>query len=131
MIIFQYTEELGDDGLPIKRFDLNQDEEIKYQTLVCNVKQDQAFKKMHKLFKELVEQPHDESLLVLSNMEMSEVRWGILLKEYPEVRSLIEEHLHEFESESKFDFICLINNLMSVNFQVSVLYMHVNWLAEC
>ena len=132
----QYTEELDADGNLIKNSNLSSRNKDEFFLLEERVKQAEAVRKVHQQFRQLIEEKNmhsmilqtdtrdsskHKSLLVFHNYEMNDLKWGMLMQQYPASHEDILEFTNTFRSCFVFDYLGIYDNLFAFGMQVKIL----------
>ena len=103
------------------------------------MKHAEAVRKVHQKFQQLIEEmnmhsmiqqtmqrlqidtrdcPKQKALLVFHNYEMNDLKWGILLRQYPAMQEDIFEFTNTFRSHFVVDFLGIYDNFYAFCMQV-------------
>ena len=103
------------------------------------MKHAEAVRKVHQKFQQLIEEmnmhsmiqqtmqqlqidtrdsPKQKPLLVFLNYEMNDLKWGILMRQYPAMQEDILEFTNTFRSNFVVDFLGIYDNLFAFGIQV-------------
>ena len=96
------------------------------------VKQAEAIRKVHQKFQQLVEEKNMHSkrlqidtidsnhkpLIVFHDYEMNDLKWGMLMRQYPAMQEDIFEFTNTFKLYFVFDYLGIYENLFAFGMQV-------------
>ena len=99
------------------------------------VKQAEAVCKVHQKFRQLIEEKNMHSkmlqkdtrdssnhtpLLVFHNYEINDLKWGMLMRQYPAMQEDILEFTNTFRSCFAFDYLGIYDNRFAFGMQVKI-----------
>ena len=126
----QYTEELDADGNVIQNSNLSSRNKEEFLLLEERVKHAESVGKVHQKFQQLIEEkmlqtedgtkdfPKQKRLLVFHNYEMNDLKWGMLMRQYPDMQEDFIEFINTFRSCFVFDYLGIYENHFAFGMQV-------------